>query len=162
MSLLSTVERIRERTIGILGRLGWLAPLFLRLSLFATFAPTGWGKVHDLATPTDYFTELHIPFPHFNAILVSYTELIGGSLLLIGLLSRPAAVPLFISMVVALITAKRESLHGVMDLLAVDEFLYLVMLLVIILCGPGQVSLDYFIDRLLRKREAAAAGKSTE
>ena len=154
MSLLQTMERTRVRVVGMLARAEWLAPLMLRVSLFAVFAPTGWGKVHDLATPTDYFTELHIPFPHFNAVLVSFTELIGGTLLLVGLLSRAAAVPLATSMVVAIITAKREKLDGVLDLLSVDEFIYLVMLLAILLRGPGKASLDHLLDRVMRKRLA--------
>ena len=38
-------------------------------------------KLDDLTT---FFTTLHIPWPHFNAVLVAYTEFVGGILLLAG------------------------------------------------------------------------------
>ena len=80
--------------------------LLLRLNLGILFLSTGWGKVHDLASVTNFFTELHIPLPALNAVLVGYTELIGGALLIVGLATRLAAVPLVISMIVAILTAK--------------------------------------------------------
>jgi hypothetical protein len=39
------------------------------------------------------FTGWGIPFPAFNAALSAYTELIGGALVMLGLVTRLAAIP---------------------------------------------------------------------
>jgi putative oxidoreductase len=67
-------------------------------------------------------TELGFPVPGFHSVLVSWTELVGGALLLVGLFSRLAAAPLAVSMVVALITAKASEIHGLADLFGTVEF----------------------------------------
>lgn len=121
------------------------ALLLARLAVGLLFMSTGWGKVHDLAKVTDFFAHLGIPAPAFNAVLVGYSELICGTLLVVGLLTRFATLPLIISMIVAIGTAKWKEIHGVFDLVAADEFTYLVMLIVIAACGPGSVALDYFV-----------------
>jgi len=72
-----------------------------------------------------------------------------GSLLLAGLLSRVAAVPLVVSMTIALITAKRLDIHGVVDLFAVDEFIYIVLAIAVIVLGAGAVSVDGQLARRL-------------
>ncbi|HEY8947081.1 MAG TPA: DoxX family protein, partial [Polyangiaceae bacterium] len=106
------------------------------------FMSTGWGKVHSLDKVTQFFTELHIPAPAFQATMVSYVELIGGALLLVGLASRFAAIPLIASMVVAIITAKADEVHGLADLFGLVEWTYLALLVWIAIAGAGSVSLD--------------------
>src|SRR6516165_8110014 len=118
---------MRRRALAVARRLEWLPLLLFRASLASVFVPSGWGKLHDLAKVTGFFTELGIPAPHLNAVVVAVSELVCGSLLLAGLLSRVAAVPLVVSMTIALITAKRLDIHGVVDLFAVDEFIYIVL-----------------------------------
>ena len=48
----------------------------------------------NLKKVTDYFTQLGLPAPAFQAALTSTTEFVCGSLLLLGLCTRFAAVPL--------------------------------------------------------------------
>jgi putative oxidoreductase len=141
--------------------LGWLPLLVVRLCLGGLFVSTGWGKIHNLAKVTGFFTELGIPAPGVNAMLVGYSELICGALLLVGLLSRLATLPLITTMAVALATAKRSELHGITDLFGQVEFTYLCMLFVILVLGPGAVSVDGMIAgildtsrRRLERREA--------
>src|SRR5262252_2933481 len=85
------VLRARERA-------QFVGPLLARVTLGVLFMSTGWGKVHSIPKVTEFFTELGIPAPGFNAVLVSWTELIGGALVFLGFGSRLAAVPLAISM----------------------------------------------------------------
>lgn len=136
----------------------WLPLLVVRVCLGGLFLSTGWGKVHNLAKVTGFFTELHIPAPAFNAALVGYSELICGALLLIGLASRLATIPLLVSMTVALLTAKRGDIHGFTDLFGQAEFTYLCMLLVVLVIGPGGASIDgaiaKSIDSSRSRREA--------
>jgi len=139
---MARVEAIRNQLLAALERVAWLAPLLGRFAVGLLFVSTGWGKVHDILKVTHFFEALRIPAPALNAVVVSYTELIGGSLLVVGLFTRLAAIPLIVSMVVAILTAKVGDLHGIFDLVGFDEFTYLVLLAIIALIGPGAVSLD--------------------
>jgi putative oxidoreductase len=125
--------------------LGWFPPILTRLSLGILFLETGWGKVHNFEKVIEYFTSLGIPAPSFNAHFVGFTELICGTLLLIGLATRLASIPLIISMIVAVITAKRSDIHGLTDLFGVSEYLYVVLLSWLVIYGPGPLSLDRLI-----------------
>jgi putative oxidoreductase len=149
MDLGSLVEKPRARALEILGRLQWLAPLIGRLAVGLLFVSTGWGKVHDIPKVTRFFEQLGIPAPGFQAVLVGYSELVCGSLLVIGLFARFATIPLAISMIVAILTAKRPDLHGLFDLVGFDEFTYLCVLVMIAILGPGTVSLDRWVSRRL-------------
>ena len=148
--LRTTILSLRTRALGVLQRLStWLPGLLLRGTIGLVFASTGWGKVHNLDKVTAFFTELKIPMPHLNAIVVGWSELICGSLLVLGLATRFAVIPLIISMIVALLTAIRPDIHGFLDLVAKDEWLYMMVLMAIGILGPGKASIDKLIaDRL--------------
>jgi putative oxidoreductase len=143
------IEKLRARAMRELDRLQWIAPLIGRFAVGMLFLSTGWGKVHSLDKVTAFFTSLGIPAPGFHATLVGYSELICGALLVIGLLTRFATVPLIISMIVAILTAKRDQLHGIFDLVGFDEFTYLAVLVMLVLIGPGLVSVDHLVARKL-------------
>lgn len=145
----SPIVAARSLALRGLDRARWVALLLARLAVGLLFVSTGWGKVHNLAKVTEFFARLGIPAPAFNATLVGYTELICGTLLVLGLLTRFATVPLAVSMVVAICTAKRTEIHGLFDLVSADEFTYLVMLIVIAILGPGSVALDHFLVKRL-------------
>jgi putative oxidoreductase len=143
------VSKARSRALEIIGRLRWLAPLIGRLAVGLLFVSTGWGKVHDIPKVTHFFEQLGIPAAGFQAVLVGYSELICGSLLVVGLFARLATVPLIVSMTVAILTAKRSELHGLFDLVGFDEFTYLCVLVMIAIIGPGAASLDRLMARRL-------------
>ena len=147
MQIVKRLLAIRDRLLALARKLDWLPLLLVRASLAAVFVPSGWGKLHDLGKVTGFFTEIGIPAPHFNAVQVALSELGCGALLLVGLVSRLAAMPLVISMTVAIITAKRADISGVTDLFAVDEFIYILMAIVVIALGPGAVSIDGLLAR---------------
>jgi putative oxidoreductase len=139
------ISNLRARALDITTKLDWVAPLVARVTLGVLFISTGWGKVHDLDKVTGFFTDLGIPMPHVNAVMVSFVELIGGALLLLGLASRLAALPLMASMAVAILTAQRENVHGLPDLFGLVEWTYLALLLWVALAGPGKASLDHLL-----------------
>src|SRR6266496_3961464 len=139
------ISAVRVRALNLTIKLDWVAPLVARITLGVLFVSTGWGKVHDLDKVTGFFTDLGIPMPHVNAVMVSFVELIGGSLLLIGLASRLAALPLMASMAVAILTAQREQVHGLPDLFGLVEWTYLALLLWVAIAGPGKISLDHLL-----------------
>jgi putative oxidoreductase len=141
------VRKTRERLLVLIGKLSFLAPALIRLTLGVVFLQSGWGKLQTLDKVTEYFTSLGIPMPGFNARLASSTEFFGGILLLVGLGTRLAALPMGFTMVIAMITAKREEYDGPLSVLGFSEWAYLVMFLVLALIGPGALSLDALIAR---------------
>ena len=136
------LDALRTRALAILDRFSWVGPLAVRLSLGAVFLGTGWGKLHNLEQVTNFFTELGIPFPAAQATVVSGIELVGGTLILLGLFTRFAALPLLGTMVVAILTAKRPEIEGIRSLLAFEEFTYLAGFLWLFVAGAGKASLD--------------------
>jgi putative oxidoreductase len=60
-------------------------------------------------------------------------------------------VPLVVTMLVAILTAKRADIDGVATLLGFEEWSYLVLFLWLAVAGPGPLSLD----RLLASRLGA-------
>jgi putative oxidoreductase len=140
--MLRIISRGSERTLALAKHHEYLAPLLARITVGVVFVTSGWGKVHNLDKVTEFFTELGIPAPAFQAVFVSYVELVCGAALVLGLLTRLAAIPLVCTMIVAIITAKAEEIGGVADLLGTVEFAYVALLLGIVLMGPGKLSLD--------------------
>jgi putative oxidoreductase len=152
LTVSAQIAVLRARALDLTTKLDWVAPLVARITLGVLFVSTGWGKVHDLDKVTGFFTDLGIPMPHANAVMVSFVELFGGGLLLIGLGSRLAALPLMASMAVAILTAQRENVHGLPDLFGLVEWTYLALLLWVAIAGPGKASLDHLL--LGKKRRA--------
>lgn len=154
-----TFARYRTLALQPLDRVRWLAPLVGRLAVGLLFLSTGWGKVHSLDKVTAFFVKLGIPAPGLNAVVVGYSELICGSLLVIGLCTRLATLPLIVSMVVAILTAKLSDIHGLFDLVGADEFTYLCVLVMLLIIGPGLLSVDeLLVRRLGRAPDSTRAG----
>jgi putative oxidoreductase len=141
------IEALRARVLPVLERASWVGPLALRLSLGAVFLGTGWGKLHNLPQFTSFLTELGIPFAAAQAPVLASIELVGGALILLGLFTRLAALPLMGIMIVAILTAKRAEIDGVRTLLAFDEFTYLAGFLWLFVAGAGKASLDALLFR---------------
>lgn len=146
---------LRIRALAVLDRFSWLGPLAMRVSLGAVFIGTGWGKLHNLEQVTGFFTELGIPFPAALAPMVSGVELVGGTLILLGLFTRVATLPLIVTMAVAILTAKRPEIDGIRSLFAFEEFTYLAAFLWLFVAGAGKAS----VDALLFGRKNALPGR---
>jgi putative oxidoreductase len=142
-SICSAVSHTRARV----RRAEFIAPLLARIAVGAAFAESGWGKVHNLEAVAAYFAELGIVAPQLQATFVSIVELVCGSLLLLGLCARLAAVPLIVTMGVALLTARASDIAGFSDLIGTIELCYAVLLVWVALAGPGVLSLDHAIAR---------------
>jgi aquaporin Z len=151
METIERIRRARKMVLSVASRLAWLPPTIARWSLGLLFAQTGWAKINNLAGITEYFAKLGIPAPGFNAVLASGTELVGGLLLIAGLGVRLAAIPLAFTMIVAIITAKAADIEGISDLIRLSEFDYIVLFAWIAVAGPGPLSLDHALSRLLAK-----------
>src|SRR3984957_4675266 len=98
------MKRLIHLYHGISGKLSLLqSPFLLAIRLYWgwQFAQTGWGKMHNIAKITGFFTSLNIPFPAFNAHFVSALEFFGGLLLILGLGTRLIGFLLAANMLVA-------------------------------------------------------------
>jgi putative oxidoreductase len=144
----------RLRAIG--DKLSFLGPTLARLTVGIVFIGTGWGKLHSLDKVTQFFTDLGIPMPGFNARVTACTEFFGGILILLGLGTRLVALPLAFTMVIAIITAKRDDINGFTSLFGFEEWSYLVLFVWLAVAGAGPLSLDALISRVRGPRGAQA------
>lgn len=130
-----------------------LVLLFLRITIGYRFFLSGKGKLAHFDKTTGFFESLHIPAPAFHAGLVGGTEMVGGLLLMVGLGTRLASVPLVVSMVVAYLTAHREEgFASIYDFTDQAPFMFLCVTLVTLAFGPGKVSLDTVIAGWWKRR----------
>lgn len=125
------------------------------------FLQSGIGKFSHIDKVVGFFTDLGIPAPTMNAYFNASLETIGGILLILGLASRLIAVPLTVNMIVAYITADREALTSFFSesgkFFGADPFPFLMVSLLILIFGPGKLSLDYLIAFRRKKTAQAAA-----
>ena len=150
--MLTTITNLLARLRAVGDKLTFIGPTLARLTVGLIFIGTGWGKLHSLGDVTDFFASLHIPAPGFNARLAASTEFFGGLLVLVGLGTRLAALPLAFTMVVAILTAKRGDISGVTSLVGFEEWSYLVFFIWLAVGGAGPLSLDNLVSRFRRRR----------
>jgi len=92
------------------------------------------------------FIKIGIPFPHVMIHVSAGAEIIGGALLIIGLLTRLATIPLIINITVAIISTKVGMFASKGFWPAVHEsrldFTMLLCLIFLLLVGAGAISVD--------------------
>ena len=91
---------------------GWTILVRLLVGL-VVFLPEGIQKlIFADALGAGRFTKIGIPFPDVLGPFVGYVEIVCGSLIILGLLTRLAAIPLIVIMIVALVSTKLPILLG--------------------------------------------------
>jgi putative oxidoreductase len=148
MNAVITVFYDWSRTFA--GSFTWLAPLAVRIVVGWVFLWSGWTKLHILPRMIENFREWGIPAPEFFTPLTAGIEFGGGILLLIGLLTRFAAVPMMIVMVVAVASAKWGDVDSLETLLGFEEVSYFVMFAWLAIAGPGPISVDHVVLKVFR------------
>jgi putative oxidoreductase len=139
------------------------SPLLLVVRLYWGWqmAQTGWGKLHTLPQVTLFFGSLGLPVPGPTAIFVSVVEFVGGILLALGCLSRVSSLVIAIDMIMAYALADREALFSFFSdpgkFYNADPYTFLFAALLILIFGPGRVSIDAFVERLVAKPEVRQA-----
>jgi putative oxidoreductase len=132
----------------------WVGILAARLAVGILFAVSGWGKLFVSSRRDEMLRTLRqarIPAPEVNAIFVSIVEFLFGTLLALGFLTPLSCILLCGDMVVALGTSvlPRIKASSVADWLGVvlylPEVLYVVILLWLLVSGPGWLSVDQLI-----------------
>ncbi|MBV8815279.1 MAG: DoxX family protein [Verrucomicrobia bacterium] len=154
------MKDIVDRAYALLIQIGKLCqPVFLlaiRLYFFWQLLIIGWGKLINHGKVTEYFASLGIPFPGLNVYVVGLTECLGGALILVGLISRLASIPVIVAMIVAYFAGDPQAVASFFSdsdkFVKADPFPFLFSALIIFCFGPGWFSLDNLLKRLWDRR----------
>lgn len=134
----------------LLERLAPLADLLLRLAVFRLFFWSGLTKLGDWSSTLLLFeNEYRVPLlsPTVAAVLAISAELGVSSLVLIGLLTRLAALPLLaMAMVIQFVLGAADPAYN-----RLEHYLWMVLLLALVVRGPGAWSLDAWLERRFRR-----------
>ncbi|HTP88948.1 MAG TPA: DoxX family protein [Bryobacteraceae bacterium] len=139
MSLLARFTRTR----------GSAAIALVRLLVGAVFLSEGVQKFLYPALGPVRFAKIGIPLPHLSAPFVGAVEVLCGALVIVGLLTRLAAMPLLAVISTAIITTKIPMLlhQGFWPMAheARTDFCMLLGLIFLLVEGAGPLSLDRFL-----------------
>jgi putative oxidoreductase len=132
------------------------APLFLRLIIGYGFMAHSWAKLsRGPAGFEKLLTQVGVPFPHFTSWVSPLVELFGGLAILLGISVSVAAIPLIITMLVAMFTVQIN--YGFSSVKTIGlapqgplfgppgyeiNLLYIAGLISLILTGAGIFSVD--------------------
>jgi putative oxidoreductase len=136
--------------------------ILIRLLVGCVFLSEGVQKfLFPAALGVGRFQKIGIPAPQFFGPFVRVVEIVGGLLLIVGLATRLAAIPLLIDISVAIATTKFPMLvkSGLWATLheARTEFCMFLGSIFLVACGSGGISLDRMLDN-----SEASAGDSSD
>jgi putative oxidoreductase len=146
---------------GLLVHIGIKLQSFVLLILRVTWGwellEAGHGHLTHIEKTVEAFKGWGIPFPTLNVYISGTTEMIGGSLLILGLATRFISVPLIFNFIVAYATASRATFrqlfHGPNNFEAYNKFIddsafpMLILALIMLAFGPGKFAVDHLIKR---------------
>ncbi|MEM1283407.1 MAG: DoxX family protein [Chlamydiota bacterium] len=156
MALIRSITNFYEGIITVGNFLQHLFLLAIRLYWGWAFHLAGCQKFEDIEKVAGFFGSMGIPFPELNAYFVATLECVGGWCLIFGFASRLISLPLAITMAVALITAHAagasEILNNPPKFLVELPVSYLLTSLTVFVFGPGWISIDFLIEKLIIKK----------
>jgi putative oxidoreductase len=112
----------------------------------------GWFGGYGIEGTAGWMASVGIAFPTLSAILAGATEFVGGIALLVGTGTRLAAIPMAFTMLVAVATTHRgfNAQTGGMEY----PLTLCVILLALVLLGPGSFTVGNLAAKAKRKRDA--------
>ena len=109
--------------------------LLLRIGLALVFMWHGWGKIQNMEATAGFFSSLGLNM--FWVWVVAWVEFLGGIALLVGLLSRLAALALAVNMFFAIYLVQWSRGWAGYEF----ELMLLLALLAVHLAGPGRYAI---------------------
>jgi putative oxidoreductase len=140
---------MRTLSLSPVARLAGIAPLVVRVIVGVIMVAHGLQKLTQMG-PGNFggqvLAGLGVPLPELMGYVVTFVELLGGILLIVGLFSRLTALLLTIDLVVAVLLVKLN-----VGLIAPQgsgagaelDLALIAGLLVVLLAGPGKLSVDH-------------------
>src|SRR5829696_1357373 len=105
------------------------------LQKLTTAGPAGFGR--------ETLAGLGVPLPVLAGYVVTFAELVGGVLLILGLLTRLAALVLTVDLVMAILLVKvNVGLIAMRAAGAELDLAFIAAFVALLLMGPGRLSLD--------------------
>jgi putative oxidoreductase len=150
MPLADRISRANSTAAAALAPLQSPFLLALRLYVSWQFLKSGWLKLADWETTRFLFEEEYrVPLlsPTLAAVAGTAGEIVFPVLLVIGLLSRYAALGLSAVNVLAVVSYAHVLLGEGFEAALGQHYLWGLMLLVVLVFGPGRWSLDAAIER---------------
>jgi putative oxidoreductase len=129
-----------------------LSLLIFRLALGGLMIPNGYGKLKNFGKmiedgkkglPMGWKDPLHMMGPEVSLSLLIFAEFFCACLIVAGLMTRLATIPLIIAMSVAVFVAHHGRIFGDGSAAAIFLFGFLALLL----SGPGKISMDKLIGK---------------
>jgi len=162
MNLLLNLTSTHAALGRLLDHLRSLVLLGTRFYVGWQFWKSGWLKVTSWSTTLDLFrTEYHVPVlpPEIAAITGAFGELFFPALLFLGLFGRVAALGAFFVNAMAVISYRQVLLAEGFEAALAQHVLWGFMLLILIVCGPGRIAADSWLERrsAARRRPFAPA-----
>lgn len=135
----------------------WLAPLALRLLLAKEFWDAGMAKLNSNNGFADIQSQFPFPFnmlpAEFSWQLATTFEIVGSVALIIGLGTRFFAASLSFLTLIAIYAIHLGHGYTISEGGWKLPLIYLVMLLPLILAGPGKLSLDHVLRQRYLKTQ---------
>ena len=121
--------------------------LFMRIVLAIGFYGPAMMKLKNFNNIVEWFGSIGIPLPTLNAYLATGTETLGFVLLFLGLGTRIIAIPLIITMIVAIVTVHLghgfEAGNNGFEI----PLYYMIMLFTLMVYGSGKFSVDHLLNK---------------
>lgn len=130
---------------------GALLGLALRFFVAWQFLKAGLVKLNDWSATLSLFREEYaVPLlpPELAAVMGAGGELVFPLLLMLGLFSRPAALGLFVLNAMAVISYPKLWTFECPAAIN-DHFYWGLLLIVLVVVGPGRLALDHWIKKIL-------------
>ena len=133
---------------------GSFTTLLIRVMVGVVFFSEGIQKfLYPAVRGAGRFEKIGLPSPEFLGNFVGTTEIIAGAFILAGLLTRLAAVPVLVIMLVAIMTTKVPILleQGIWEMLhaARTDWSMLLGTIFLLIRGGGWLSADSYINKRL-------------
>jgi putative oxidoreductase len=134
--------------------------LIIRVYWGVQLAQSGWGKLHHLDKVTDYFQSINVPMPGPTAHMVALLELVTGIFWILGLFSRPISAIMTINLFAAYWFGDHEAFLSFFSdpdkFTGAAPFQFLLVSLIVLLFGPGFISLDAVLRKFVVKKPSPA------